>query len=106
MHSRTGISALVGTLVTRVGKDNCFRNVQQLVAFGDIGHRIGRVFLVLVELGAAMSTAFTALLPVNIKPWLLSNSLTVARMALAGFCFFSRWQNRKRVLSSNMRENS
>lgn len=72
MHSRTGISALVGTLTYRVGKDNCFSTVQQRVAFGDISHRIGSVFLVLVELGAAMSTAFTVLLSVNIKLWLFS----------------------------------
>ena len=96
LHSRTGISALVGTMASRIGKDNGFSTVQQRAAFGDIGHKIGRVFLVLVELGAAMSTAFTALPSVNNKPWLLSNALTVARMALAGFCFSSRWQNRTR----------
>ena len=59
-----------------------------------------------VELGAAMSVASTALPSLSIKPWLLSNSLTVARRASASLCFSGRWRNRKMVLSSGIRENS
>ena len=56
-----------------------------------------------VELGAAMSVASTALPSLSIKPWLLSNSLTVAKMVSASLCFSSRWRNRSMVLSSGMR---
>ena len=65
------------------------------------GSRLPCLFF--VELGAAVSVASTALPSLSIKPWLLSNALTVARRASASLCFSSRWRNRKTVLSSGMR---
>ena len=59
--------------------------------------------LFLVELGAAMSVASTALPCLSSKPWLPSKSLTLARMASASLCLSSRWRNRKMVLSSGIR---
>ena len=41
-HAVHCVESFVGTLITRIGKDDGFLPVQQTIAFGDIGHMAGR----------------------------------------------------------------
>lgn len=58
-----------------------------------------------LELRAALSVVPFKPTFLNIKPWLCSNSLTVAKVPSINLCFPSRLRNRKTVLSLGMLAN-